>query len=321
MKKIFVKRISLFLFILLALLCIFHFAMDQLVVKDMSVKNYWLLGKKGNHYDALVLGSSRTHGGINVCQLKDSLKRNILNMSLEGTGYPEQYMMLSLFLRENSSKVLVLNVDVYSILRGFFSHPYHEYYYLPLISDSTVYANLKAYYGYKAVLWKYIPFYKYVDFNRQIGLNRLIKMYSSKNQEAYEKYQGTLLVNGSLKNVSDQQLVKNINTFLGEKNSISDTNIVYLKKIIHLAKQHNMQVMMVMLPEYHKVYAYQPSRKKIVSLFTSIAQTTNSKFYNFENHVTAYDITKLYNYSHLNAQGATVFTADFVKFFKPYVNK
>ncbi|OOG69902.1 hypothetical protein [Algoriphagus sp. A40] len=110
--------------------CDYFFQQKQYL--DLSEKKQWVLAQQGGSYDYAVLGSSRAYGAFDMNLLDSLTGWNGINLGSNGSGFKDNYLVLSLFLKSNKVKRLFLQVDMGTLnSRSSFSNEFHAFTFMP----------------------------------------------------------------------------------------------------------------------------------------------------------------------------------------------
>ena len=114
-----------FVAVVLAVLQLESVVLDRLVPLDQSVKVNWIYSHAGT-FDYALVGSSSAYAGIDGKALSDALGGSVINLGLDGTAHPEQYMVLAAFLESNDVGTIILQVDAWGLDENSYGYPFHE---------------------------------------------------------------------------------------------------------------------------------------------------------------------------------------------------
>ncbi len=294
-------RAIVFIALVLGLLSGLSKVFDSAAKRDLREKARWVISKRNENYDFAILGSSRSYVGVHIPTLERKLGKKGINLSLDGTTYPEQYLALTLFLQHNHIKQLILDVNVFGFDNSAFKYPYRAYEYLPRIDEPVVFENLRDYFGWRAVAWKYIPFFKNAEFNSKIGAVQcytLIKSrFDPRTKDAEFDQYGSRLLN--LK--TDEQAMEGGTNVTWKIDAVPQK---YFLRLLELAKSSHVDVTMIMLPEYFSAMERQLNRREITDYCTAVAVSNSIPFLRFDNDDICRQKSKFYNPNHLNRIGA-----------------
>ncbi len=290
--------------ILMLILLLASTLMDRAVVRNVKVKQYWVLSHKGLDLDYAILGSSRGYVNVDAGRLEELLGKKVMNLSIDGASYTEQYLLLELFLRNNKVRNLLLQVDVFGLDKDSFDFPFHYYYYFPFLNDRKVFDYIKEYCGIKAYLWKYAPYLKYSSYNQAIGLSSVLG-YLLKPGGAEFDSRGSLLIN---RKFSDETAKFQLTGFYDRSHAIDLVRDKHFKGILTLAKSKGVRTVLFMAPEYVSVYSGSDDREKIIDYYKSIAREYGIAYRTFDDEDIAGNIDLFFDLAHLNRTGAGLFT-------------
>lgn len=307
--KSFLKKFILFVSITLVLSYVVYFLLNafQLKYYEKSLKTRWAIELKDTHVDYLFLGSSRIANMIVSTDFDSTLHTTSINLATAGSSYGESYVLFQQYLAHgNTAKTLVLSFDLFKsrhrdfkgegstplIFKHFDFFPYEE---VPEIK--SVYNSYTS--PWHMYLWKYVPFSRYAEFNTYFKVDSLLQfLIDGKPQQA------------NFNRNTGQQLIYNFN-FKGEKTSvpggvqIGPRSEQYLLKILALAKQHNISIILATAP-YYKMKAF--DRKNHTMFVDFLENKFNARYIDF----TASNEWNTYTYFsdplHTNVYGSKLYT-------------
>lgn len=294
---------------LIILLYLNQILFDKFIPKNSDIKPYWMINKSGENYDYVILGSSRTLSGIDpeILEKCNYNYTNGINASMDGTNYPELYLILKFMLENNKIHDVILLADVYSFDNSFFSLPFHPYYYFPFMEKKEFASDvLKNMEPEKYNLWKLIPFYKYAEYNEQIGMKQfLASIFTNDRGFINDMNKGFFINNGFI----TDELLMSVDNYYPKKNIIVDTlNGYYFDRIIKESLENNIRVFLVNVPEYHRIYEQQLNRNEVISYLEQKANKFSIPFYNMEEDSICYERKYFANFTHLNYSGTRYYT-------------
>jgi len=295
-------RAASFLALVLAVLFGLSKFFDHAARQNLREKAHWVISQRSESFDFAIMGASRPYVGVHIPTLEHKLGTKGVNLALDGTTYPEQYLALTLFLEHNHIKQLILDVSVAGFDNTAFKFPFRAYQYLPWINDPVVFHQLRDYFGWRACAWKYVPFFKNAEFNSKIAAVQRFTFVTSAFEVAPEFDQdGTFLIDRKFDEVDLENHPSasfQVETMLQK----------YLLRLLELAKKNQIEVTMIMMPEYHEYIARQSNRQEIIDFYTAVAASNSMPFLRFDQDAICLDKTKFYNKNHLNRSGAMVFS-------------
>jgi len=307
--KSFLKKFILFVSITLVLSYAVYFLLNafQLKYYKTSLKTRWVLELKDKHVDYVFLGSSRMANMIASKDFDSTLQTTSINLATPGSSYGESYVLFQQYLAHgNTAKTLVLSFDLFKsrhrdfkgeaftplVFKQFDFFPYEE---VPEIK--SVYNSYTS--PWHIDLWKYLPFSRYAEFNTYFKVDPMLQfMFDGKPQQA------------TFNTTTGEQLIYNFD-FKGEKSAVpggiqlGPRSEQYLLKILALAKQHNISIILVTAP-YYKMKAF--DRKNHTLYVDFLEDKFNTRYIDF----TASNEWKTYTYFsdaiHTNVYGSKLYT-------------
>ncbi|MDL1873846.1 hypothetical protein FBQ85_01540 [Cytophagia bacterium CHB2] len=298
--------------ILVLLLGVNHAIIEYLLEKNKASLANWLLSQQEKkEYDAVILGSSSARAAINVHQFSKAVNQSVISLASAGVAYPEQYLIWELFLRNNKTKSLILAADYWGLSDYGFSYPYHEYQYMHRLDNEIVLTNLEDNYGKsKILLWQFLPMSKYAEFNAQIGLHHaLINL--MKNPAPYNPYP----TNDNRKKLAyDEESAASITVSVKPSESWDENREKYFLKILQLSRDHNVQLFLFISPVLNDSRIYDLPKDKIIDYYAQKAKAFGAYLFNINGHELTRNPNNFVNVTHLNSDGAKVFTDLFAQF-------
>ncbi|MDP7395642.1 MAG: hypothetical protein QGF67_09340 [Lentisphaeria bacterium] len=282
-------------------LAVFQFesvVLDRLVPLDKSVKVNWIYSHAGT-FDYAFVGSSAAYTGIDGKALSDTLGGSVINLGLDGTAHPEQYMVLAAFLESNDVGTIILQVDAWGLDENAYGYPFHEYLHLPYLDKPVVAEVVAERRGGRLAAWKYVPFLKYAEFNTEIGVPNVVHMIGGRQPE-FDVY------GSSLRNQAFNQAELEALAAAGDHHSYawSTMRAEYFERMLDLARKKGIPVVVYLTPEYHEVLDYSPSRHQVVSYYRETVAAAGQAFLTYDDEPLCRDRLNFYNTSHLNRDGA-----------------
>lgn len=283
----FLKKISAFLF--LTTLAITLIVMgSNFLIKTQS--NF----KVNKDINKLILGHSHSQ-----CSVNDSILKNSINLSASGESYFYNYQKLK--------KVIAGNKQIETVFIEFTNNQVDS-----VMDDWT--------WGYEKMsfyLQYYSPFMDSEDFNLLLKNNStdLVASYSiATRKHLYRIIRGDFyLVNdigGYLyteqSNLNELISNNNFNSSISKSQSVSETNIAYLRKMIDHCKKNNIKVILFRSPQ-HPLYADLSNE----SIYQNVLKTTFSDIDFLDFDAMNFPNDNYLDLHHLNYKGAKKFTVLF----------
>jgi hypothetical protein len=233
--KSFIKKIIIFL--LLAIIMIIALVVgSNYIIKSQSSF------KVNDDITNLVIGHSHSQ-----CSVNDSILNNSINLSASGESYFYNYQKLK--------KVVGDNKQIKNVFIEFANNHVDS-----VMDDWTWGYDKMSYY-----LPFYSPFMDTEDFNLLLEHNStdLLACYSiATRKHLYRVFGGDFDMADDIGSFTDSKLSKvdeliadnNYNSSISKSHSLSETNLIYLRKMIDFCRKHNIKVFLIRSPQ-HSLYA------------------------------------------------------------------
>jgi hypothetical protein len=300
------KRI-LFIVIALALLQLASMAYDRIVLKDQYYKAYWILSKKNQKLDFVAVGSSRAASNVNIKALQNETGLKGQNIGVGGSSPVDEYLFLYNWLKNgNKADVMLLALDDDGLDTSSYGYFFHPYYFFPYLNRGETYAVTREAVGYRAMLYRYIPFFKYAEFNNQVGMPNIARiMEPPVNREfdefGYKPNDGKFVLN--VAKVEKKTVLRN-----------SPIAVKYFLETIKLAKEHSMKVILFYPPDTYHVQNSRANREEIMAEYARMAKEQNVELHVYDHLLQFQDTDKYFKDTrHLNVQGSELFAKELAK--------
>ena len=236
--------------------------------------------------EIVILGSSRAEGSI----IPDSLGKNCYNYGMAGTQDNVWIFFLEEELKKNNTNPILINFD----FDGLGYNNGDPAYWLFNSSNKTIRSFIDN--------WK--PIYSIPVIKHMGYFERYIANYIQ------EKHGITALINKGAILETKKQTPKEFNWFVKqrEKETILFSNDKKLeKKLIYILKQNKKRKIIFFIPPYHESYLKTIKNNTEVVNFLSILDSIPQVFV-LDYSTYKLDNTYFYNTTHLNYNGALIFT-------------
>jgi hypothetical protein len=298
LSKIGISAVFLVLFIYgYGSFCDYFFTQDRFL--DLSEKKQWVLAQKGGSYDYAVLGSSRAYGAFDMVLLDSLTGKNGINLGSNGSGFKDNYLVLSHFLKSNTVKELYLQVDMNSLnSKESFSNEFHAFTFMPYWEVTEVNTVLKEELPVLDNLVSNIfPEWRYFYFNKYFSPKEVTRKYvkSNSNQDPYSELKGGM---GSSPKLDEMPKVEI--AFRKAPDTIDQEDRNYLQTIIQLAEQQEIEVRLFTAPMYLGDHGY---------LKKSISSLSYPQIY--PDQAIEFNKSLFQDQGHLNSHGRYIFTKSF----------
>ncbi len=288
--KHFIKRLGFFsLFALLLLIGLDLFFSNSLRKNTFTVWNE--ISHTGIDADVLIIGSSRAREHYSPLILDSILNCNSYNLGSGACKFNRQWDRYQVYrLHNKKPNVIIQNIDFFSTL-GYQVGVEREQFF-PFFYDKEM----------MQIITEPFYWYEYLPFTRYIGYSSLLKNQffhqdesTSLTYKGYEVYDfpwdGTELAKIDSLNFDCDEKVKTLFCH-------------YLEQ----TKKENIQVIFVYAPFYIEGINKVRDLDKMYCTFDSIAKTYNIPILDYTYSEISYDTIYFRNASHLNKQGAELFS-------------
>ena len=309
--KRFLKHITIFTVIGILLLNGIGYVLDQYYGKlnnqFVDHKANWIFKKSGEHLDYVVLGASRAYNVIDINTIDQTTGLTGLNLGERGAGYAECFILLEHFLRENSTKMLLLSLDYPSLnSTESYSYPFKEYAFLPQFEEDSVELVFRDVVpNYKFWMYKFIKASKYMEFNSKYPFyGTLINFGYVEEYQIMEQSKGTKLINRN-------QRVDGFNTQKMEeitgKVQFDKLDLKYLKKIVQLCESNSIELLCYSAPLYKDLYLAR-GYENINAQIGLLTEDWHLEWNDYSFIHLSQTKENFADYSHLNEKGAKIFS-------------
>ena len=303
LSKIGISAVFLLLFIYsYGSFCDYFFTQDRFL--DLSEKKQWVLAQNGGSFDYAVLGSSRAYGAFDMVLLDSLTGKNGINLGSNGSGFKDNYLVLSHFLKSNTIEELYLQVDMNSLnSKESFSNEFHAFTFMPYWEDAEVKTVLKEELPFLDNLVSDVfPEWRYFYFNKYFSPKEITRRYmkSSSTQDPYSELKGGMSSSTHLNEMPKVEIASR-----KAPDTIDQDDSNYLQTIIQLSKQQGIEVRLFTAPMYLGDHGY---------LKKSISSLSYPQIYPDQ----AIELNKslFQDQGHLNRYGRFIFTKSFFEIVK-----
>ena len=302
MKK-FIIYIVVFFVVVVAVDFGFGKACDYMTIhaKGGATKQLVDLCKK-DHYDMMVMGSSKAHHNYLPQVFSDSLGLTCYNAGYDGNGIILAYAILSMINDDRLPKLIVYDVK----------QQFDIYHYDGDGDYTRYYQKLK----------KFIKEPVVSEIVESISKNDVIKL-----QSGLVRYNGELLftVSGFLRSSAkdnnlgyEPALGKLHDDTVAEKDyseTLDNLKMYYLRKFIKLTKEKGIDLMVAFSPEYRTPFAmdFQPVR--------DLCETEGIRVIDYFDELTYQNVNYFADHCHLNESGARLFSENMAQMIKKQIKE
>lgn len=271
----------------------------------IKVGDYGVLNKINNgeiNTDIIISGSSRALKAINSRVITEKTGMSCFNIASVGSGLGVQLPKFKWYLNNNKKpKILVQDLSQFG---GEISRTIYEpYKYIAYLSDDSLYQGIlkidKNFWKSKYIAPYNLVYYNF-DFYSKLGIE-LIQTF--RKQERY--------INGFFPDNSKWS--SNFETFK-QKNpdgincSITNSYKKYIYELIKFCKKENIVLVITILPNYYKLKEIAQNIDDVNAFYKSLKEEPKVYFFDYSSSAISKNEKYLYNFTHLNLDGANHFT-------------
>ena len=237
------------------------------------------------YYDLVINGSSRAWVQYDPHILDSILHLNTYNFGIDGSAINRQIIKYHKYCElHGQPKYLLQNIDIFTMARTFSYEREQFFPYFFYDKDLLLKADK---YEHFTLSEKYIPYYRYIGIDLYDWDAGLYKGYCGQDKA----WDGSMFSQMDTVQVSsDSSMLRLFDDFLTEQ--------------AHLGTR----VILVYSPIYHGVIDKCPDTGKMYTMYDSLAIKHHLSILNYIEMPLCYDTAYFYNATHLNRQGAEIFT-------------
>lgn len=288
-----------FLVVIFVLQTIINFAVKSINVGEYGVFNKINEGKI--NADILISGSSRALKAINPKVIEKELGLTCYNIASDGSDLGVQLPKLKWYLENNKTpKILIQDIAQFG---GDISNTIYEpFKYLPYLSNDSLFKGLERIdpdIWYNKYLFPVNLIYYNFDFYAKLGIE-LIQSFRDQ-----EKYINGFLPDNSKWSSNFEQYKKEHPD--GINCSAPQDYKAYISELIKYCRQNKIILVFIVLPNYYRLKEVTHNLKDIGVYYNSLSEPF-VYYYDYSNSDISKNEKYLYNFTHLNLDGANYFT-------------
>lgn len=237
------------------------------------------------YYDLVINGSSRAWVQYDPHILDSILHLNTYNFGIDGSAINRQIIKYHKYCElHGQPKYLLQNIDIFTMARTFGYEREQFFPYFFYDKDLLLKADK---YEHFTLLEKYIPYYRYIGIDLYDWDAGLYKGYCGQDKA----WDGSMFSQmDTVQVASDTAMLRLFDDFLTEQARLGT------------------QVILVYSPIYHGVIDKCPDINKMYEMYGTLATKHHLPILNYIDMPLCTDTTYFYNATHLNRQGAIIFT-------------
>jgi hypothetical protein len=316
----FIKKVLLFLIfpICLALPLDIYISNQLKYIKDFPCEIEVLndIYRSNINAEIAIFGSSRAWVHFDPKIIDDLLNVESYNFGEDGSNILQQYLRYKEYIAFNPApKTIILSIDMWTLKNKDNSYP-PQGYYPYMLWNTRMFENLNIFNKVGSNKGKFhIPMLRYLNINQ---LKLFLKHPQIPYSEAFDK-SFTLNIDGNLRYKGfrgmDLQWKDDNDSFVQLDDytvNIDDSLTLVMETFIKELRKENIEVILVYTPEYKKGQSITKNRNEIFSIFQNISDKFNIPFYDYSGSLISESRELFYNVQHLNKDGATIFTTQFI---------
>lgn len=251
--------------------------------------------------DVAVYGSSRAWAHINPEILKDSLHSEVYNFGMDGHNFWLQYLRHLEFLKHHPQpKTIILSVDVFTLQKR--TELYQQSQFLPyMLWNANIRKYTSSYVGFKKSDY-YIPLLRYSG--KTTSLKTILKNAFTKQSEEKYRKRGFLGLDRAWNFDFEKAKAANVTYQI----KMDSATLVLFENFIQECRNTKTELIFVYTPEYIEGQKLFVNRSELMSYYKSISEKYAIPFYDYSGDSLCLDKKYFYNASHLNKQGAEIFS-------------
>ena len=298
MKK-FLSMVLLFL----GLLCLLAWGMDFLITRQFKKMDASPFANWNDIYNAdidadiLIMGSSRAYVQFNPHVLDSVLKVNSYNLGMDGRAVESQVIKYHVYRREQQKKPQLILFEVYQGTMDI-SNGYQRIQFVPYLTDAYLWQQTHKMEDFS---WAdmVIPCWRYRNYIQDIKeIINGTSYYCRPEQKAYKGF-------CDYDKPWDGSMLARIDTIIYSREPEA---IAEVERFLGECQREQIQVAFVIAPYHIGVTRKIEDLDGWYSMISAIAEPFDVPILDYTYDSLSYDTTYFYNASHLNREGAALFT-------------
>jgi hypothetical protein len=251
--------------------------------------------------DVAVYGSSRAMVHMDTEILRDSLGANAYNMGVNGHNFWITYLRHLEYLKYNRQpRMIIQSIDVFTLTKR--PDLFNPDQFLPYMRGNDLMKDfISSYKGFGKYDY-YLPLIRYTGQYKTILdiFKNMVKPGSVKG----ERIRGYSPQDQAWNDDMDVAFQK----FDNFRVDFDTASVVLFDRFLQECKDKNIEVVLVYTPEFIEGQDFVKNRTEILNKFKEFAEKYNLRYFDYSNDPISHNRDYFYNASHLNREGASVFT-------------
>jgi hypothetical protein len=271
---------------------------------DNLYKTQWIINKKNQQYDYVVLGASHSYVGFDMGVADSMLGMKGINISLDGSLIGTQSVLADVFFNRNQNKTKYLlfcldnpdglNTELLADIADGRMMPYLDY--------PEVFSFYKPY-GIKWYFDRYVPFWKYAEYNYYWGPHAFANTWAHFMKNDFDTVHGSRYDFGNHYDNTDTAL--DIVDYEQDK-----AEYKYFNRVLDVCKQNNIKPVLFTWP-LGRADTSAIAQQNVIN-FTAYCKNRGYDFIYLGDHLN-YQFEYFGTKGHLNKKGAELTTAKFME--------
>jgi hypothetical protein len=276
---------------------------------DYSEWNDIYSGKQDN--EIVIIGSSRARKMVDPIIISQNDSISVYNLGMEGYKIPFQITKYQIYRKRNKKpKICIQIVDHFSLT--YRPDLYDIEQFLPYLNNPDLTIQLKKYEGFSWVDYN-LPYFRYFGKSNVI-LAGFLELFKLKRFES-TGYKGYYPKNTAIWEPAFDRL-KTENPE-GETIKLNQEVVQLMDKFTDKLADDSIKHIIIYAPEYSEFHQYIKNRDSISNIYEAIASKHNSTYFiDFKDSAICHNKSLFYNPTHLNKNGAEIFSASINKYLK-----
>lgn len=302
------KYVIIGLLSLAVIATVLHFWMEKRYQNTMLYKTQWILQKKQQQYDYVVMGASHAYVGFDIGVADSMLHGKGINISLDGSLIGTQSVLTDLFFNRNKNKTstLFFCIDNPSAISTEVLTDIADGRMMPYMSYPEVFSFYQPY-GVKWYFDRYVPMWKYAEYNYYWGPHIFADTWGHYMRPDFDTISGSRYDYGNRYDNSDTATVS-----LDFQLQDAGKGYKYFKRIIKVCKDNNITPVLFTLPLGRADTSAEA--KQHLASFIAWCQQEGLEFYYLGDYLN-YEFQYFGTKGHLNKKGAELATKKFINEF------
>jgi hypothetical protein len=281
-------------------------ALQAVLVHGMTLSGEGNVGvlnrvmRGGLDAEILISGSSRAMYHYDPRVIEHITGLSVYNIGRNGTKLHEQLALLRLYVERNTApRYLIQNVDVVSLRENDDITDPKQY--VAWLRNEEIYRPLVARRQYY-IVYRWVPLFALARTGgMRTAIEGLVTRSVTKPDEL-KGYSPQLLTWNEDFEKFKQQNPEGLNW------SIDPGQLRVLADLLELCRQHEIEAVLVLSPDYRETQHFFRTRQQTISAFKAVAEKGGVTFWDYSDEPMCDDRTYFYNSQHLNHAGAAVFS-------------